>query len=77
MWQLWVNHTLAAVEAKRRGARHALFGVCAPAANKALLDGGHVLEQFRGLLTNPDSFFFMPVDDLIEAIAALGPTSAW
>jgi hypothetical protein len=35
LWQLWTNHTLAHVEAARRGARYARYMVCAPMANVA------------------------------------------
>lgn len=68
LWQLWVNHTLASAEASRRGARHAAFGVCAPSGNDALLDGGRVLDRFRSVLTQPSTFFFIPVDQLVDDI---------
>jgi hypothetical protein len=68
LWQLWVNHTLACAEASRRGARHAAFGVCAPAGNDALLKGGLVFDRFRSLLTQPSTFFFIPLDQLIDDI---------
>jgi PD-(D/E)XK nuclease superfamily protein len=66
-WQLWVNHTLAHAEADTRGARHAVFAVCAPAANTALLRGG-VLDTFRARLANPETFRFVPLDDLVAHI---------
>lgn len=67
LWQLWVNHALAAAEASRRGAAHAAFGVCAPVQNTDLLDDG-VLERFTTCLSDPSSFFLIPLDDLIAAI---------
>ena len=71
LWQLWVNHTLAHVEAARRGAR-AQYLVLAPARNDALLRGGAVLDSFRALLTQRDTAGLLALDDLIRAIAALG-----
>jgi hypothetical protein len=77
-WQLWVNHTLAHVEAARRGATRARLLVCAPMANRALLRDGEVLGGFRALLAEPDTFGLLPLDDLIEQIAAVaGEGSAW
>ncbi|MCZ7583237.1 MAG: hypothetical protein M5R36_07810 [Deltaproteobacteria bacterium] len=68
LWQLWVNHTLAFAEASRRRVPHAAFGVCAPAGNEKLLNGGRVLDLFRSNLKHPSSFFFIPLDDLIGRI---------
>lgn len=68
-WQLWVNHTLANALAEIRGAKHAVFAVCAPAGNDALLSDG-VLDRFRARLLRPDSFTFIPLDGMFETIAA-------
>jgi len=67
VWQLWVNHTLACAEANRRNASRAIFGVCAPTKNEALLKNG-ILDQFRSYLKDPTSFVFIDVDDLIKTI---------
>ena len=69
-WQLWVNPTLACVEASRCGSTCATFGVCAPAANDSLLKQGQTLEQFRSHLTNPTSLLFLDLDRLIDVIRA-------
>jgi hypothetical protein len=66
-WQLWVNHTLAHAEAEARRAKHARFAVCAPLANKALLKN-RILERFRDRLANPETFQFIPLDDLLGGI---------
>jgi len=66
-WQLWVNHTLAHALADASRARHAVFAVCAPADNKALLGDG-VLERFRARLARPESFTFIPLAELLPAI---------
>jgi hypothetical protein len=73
LWQLWVNHTLAHVEAQRRGTAHALFAVCAPKANGTLLKDGQVLGRFRSYLTNSNTLAFLSVDDLVQAIADAAP----
>jgi hypothetical protein len=79
-WQLWVNHTLAHAEADSRGARHAVFAVCAPTANAALLRDG-ILDTFRARLANRDTFRFLSLDDLllrIQSVAAERPgLQAW
>ena len=67
-WQLWVNHTLVHAEASRRRAERAMFVVCAPQQNEALLGDG-VLDRFRGRLANPTTFAFIALDDLLDAIA--------
>lgn len=72
LWQLWVNHTLAHVEAVRRGAEHARYLVCAPAANDALLRGGQVISSFRALLAEPETVGFLGLDDLVASIAQVG-----
>jgi hypothetical protein len=69
-WQLWVNHTLAHAEADARHAQQALFVVCAPAANVALRRNG-VLDKFQARLANPDTFRFLPLDDLVGQIGSL------
>jgi hypothetical protein len=66
-WQLWVNHTLAHAEAERRGANHAVFAVCAPTANHALLGAG-VLDSFLARLARPETFRFIPLEGLIAQI---------
>ena len=68
-WQLWVNHTLAHALADAGGGRHAVFAVCAPAGNKALLGDG-VLERFHARLARPESFRFIPLDGVLDAIDA-------
>lgn len=68
LWQLWVNHTLAHVESQRRGGTRAVFAVCAPAANAALLDGGRTLDSFRALLRDPESFAFIDLNALLLVI---------
>lgn len=69
LWQLWVNHVLAHAEADRRGAGKAYYAVCASAANQKLLQHeSGILDQFRSLLTAPESLVFMDLDALIEAI---------
>lgn len=78
LWQLWVNHTLAHVEAARRGASRAMLLVCAPADNDALLRGGRVIDDFRAVLRAPDSVGLLALDGLIDWIAEVaGEGSAW
>jgi hypothetical protein len=69
-WQLWVNHTLAHAEADARGARHAVFAVCAPATNTVLLRDA-ILDRFQARLANPETFRFLPLDDLIGHIGTV------
>jgi hypothetical protein len=78
-WQLWVNHTLASMEAApaRRGPASAFFAVCAPSKNKELLDDGRVLQQFKELLSNPESLVFIDIDDLIAAIRDESEGTEW
>jgi hypothetical protein len=71
-WQLWVNWCLAHEEAKRRGAKHVYFGVCAPSGNSTLLRYGKVLEDFKGLLTHSKHVIFIDLNKLIEEIANRG-----
>lgn len=70
-WQLWTNHTLAHVLKPSEDAI-ALYAVCAPKHNKALLDSGKVrfgkLDEFSSLLRNPDSFSLLPIEDLIASL---------
>ena len=68
LWQLWVNHTLAHVEASRRQARHARYAVCAPANNDKLLKGGSVIDQFKALTTDPQTVLFIDLNELIGSI---------
>jgi hypothetical protein len=69
-WQLWVNHTLAHAEADARGARHAVFAVCAPTKNTILLRDA-ILDRFQTRLANPETFQFLPIDNLIEQIRSV------
>lgn len=71
LWQVWVNHTLAHAEAKSRGASHAVFAVCAPAENEALLANGPVLEKFRDLVTDPSTVVFIPLEQLLSRLHEL------
>lgn len=78
LWQLWVNHALAHVEAARRGAGRAMFLVCAPGDNEALLRGGRVLADFRARLRDPGTVDMLPVDGLIDRIGEVaGEGSEW
>lgn len=78
LWQLWVNHTLAHVEAARRGGEHAMFLVCASPDNDALLRGGRVLSDFRAVLRQPETAGLLAVDGLIDQLSAsLGETAEW
>jgi hypothetical protein len=67
-WQLFVNHALVHAEAARRGADRALFAVCAPEANDALLSDG-ILDRFRTRLADPSTFRFVPIDALLARIS--------
>jgi len=69
-WQLWVNHTLVHAEADARGAQHAFFAVCAPAKNTVLLRDA-ILDRFQTRLANPETFRFLPLDDLLEHVGAV------
>lgn len=73
LWQLWVNHTLAAMEAASRNAAHYFFAVCAPAGNDSLLGGGSILSEFRQYLANPAGFVLIPIDELIRTIQETVP----
>lgn len=76
MWQLWVNHTLIQVEAKRRSTR-GVFAVCAPAGNKALTAGG-VVDRFKAVLSDEATFALIGLESLVEALAAeLGGKAKW
>lgn len=78
LWQLWVNHTLAHVEAARRGAGRARLLVCAPSANRALLRGGEVLSAFARVLREPETVGLLDLDAVIGAIgAAAGAETSW
>lgn len=67
LWQIWVNHTLAHAEAKRRNAVRAVFATCAPEANEEL-DARANLDKYRALVTNQDSVVFIPLEQLLERI---------
>jgi|GEM_PF-729683 len=75
-WQLWVNHTLAHVEAARRGASRAVFAVCAPRDNEQLLEGETVIETFRRLTTDPERAVFMPLEEVLATLKAATSTLA-
>ncbi|MCK6576111.1 hypothetical protein L6V77_34085 [Myxococcota bacterium] len=78
LWQLWVNHALAHVEAASRGAGRAMFLVCASGDNEALLRGGRVLDDFRALLREPHTVGLLPLDGLIDRIGEVaGEGSEW
>jgi len=70
-WQLWTNHTLAHI-LKPDSDAIALYAVCAPKNNKALLDSDKgrfsKLDGFRSLLRNPDSFSLLSVEDLVASL---------
>lgn len=70
LWQLWVNHTLAHAEAKRRGARRALFAVCAPQANETLRASASI-DQYRERVTDPASLVFIPLEELLESLVSV------
>lgn len=67
-WQLWVNHVLSHAEAALVGAKSAVFAVCAPRQNHALLQGGRVLDSFRALLRKPETAVFVDIDDLLAVV---------
>lgn len=68
LWQLWVNHVLAHVEAKTRGAKQAVFAVCAPSGNNRLLKSGKVLDDFRAIIRDPNSAIFIELGELISVL---------
>lgn len=77
-WQLWVNHTLVHELASRdirprETTARAAFAVCAPAANTKLL-GDDVIGRFRGLLADPTTFVFIPLEELVKTIQRLAPS---
>jgi hypothetical protein len=80
LWQIWVNHTLAHVEAARRGWPSAYFAVCAPKANDALACGP-TLDHFRPLATHPSTVLFIPLEDLLLRLSSIcdeaHPWHAW
>ena len=77
MWQLWVNHTLVQVEARRNNAARGVFAVCAPSGNVALMGAG-VLAKFGSMLSDPKSFAFIPLEQLIGELAqALAGKPQW
>jgi hypothetical protein len=70
LWQLWVNHTLAHVEAQRRGAERAMFVVCAPEENEALAANSH-LNALRKLVADESTVVSVGANRLIEVIGTL------
>lgn len=78
LWQLWVNHTLAKVEALRRGASSAIFAVCSPENNDPLA-ALEKLQTFKKLLADPDSAVHIGVDHLISVIGCevKAPLDKW
>lgn len=74
MWQLWVNHTLAHVEAANRNAGKAYFGVCAPIENKRLFTNQNVVDRFKSLLKDSDSLIFIDLDNLLKLISEIAPS---
>ncbi len=72
-WQLWVNHTLAHVEAGRSQSAHALFAVCAPEGND-VLDAPGAIEAFRTLVADPATIAFIGVEALIAGIGGVAET---
>ncbi len=78
LWQLWVNHTLAKVEASRREASSAIFAVCSPENNKTLA-AINKIKDFKELLIDPDSVVHIGVDHLISVIGdeVKAPLDKW
>lgn len=78
LWQLWVNYTLAKVEALRRRASFAIFAVCSPENNERLAVVNK-LENFKKLLVDPDSVIYIGVDHLISVIGneVKAPLGEW
>lgn len=70
-WQLWTNHALSAA-LKPQPDGMCMYAVCAPKNNKALLADSDQplgkLDEFRSLLREPETFVFLPVEDLIVAL---------
>jgi hypothetical protein len=75
LWQLWVNHTLAHVVARRRGASRAAFAVLASSGNDAL-DTRARVEEFRRHVTDPSTVLLVDLDGVLthlqETVAARG-----
>ncbi len=67
LWQLWVNHTLAYAESKRRGASRAVFAVCASESNESL-DARTRVKQYSAHVTDRGSVVFIPLEQLIERL---------
>lgn len=77
LWQIWVNHTLAHAEAKRRGAERAMFAVCAPEGNEALQAGAR-LDDYRTLATDPRTVVFLSIERLLDRLVELcASQDAW
>lgn len=77
LWQLWVNHTLVHAEAAARKASRVVFGVVAPEANNALHKDHKMFNDFVRLLSVPESFIFIGVDALINAIRKEAEPGEW
>lgn len=67
LWQLWVNHVLAHIEAKRQKSLYAIFAVCAPENNNRL-KAVKKIEDFQKLLINPDSVINIGINNLLSII---------
>jgi hypothetical protein len=67
LWQVWVNHTLAFAEAKRRSATRAVFAVCAPEANDSL-NARVLLEEYRAHVADPSTVVFVALESLLERL---------
>lgn len=68
LWQLWVNHTLAAAEARLRKAEHYIFCVLASEGNNALLRDGKIITGFKKYLSLPETISYIPLDGLLDEI---------
>jgi hypothetical protein len=70
LWQLWVNHTLAKTIALRQKPSSSIFAICSPENNKTLMGttGKDKLDNFRQLLSEPDSVMHIGVNHLISVI---------
>lgn len=76
-WQLWVNHTLAHVEATRRGAARAVLGVCGPDGNEALA-ASSTIERYKQLAAEGTSVVFLALEGLLDRLVAVCSTrEAW
>lgn len=77
MWQLWVNHTMVHAVAAQRRVGRVMHAVCAPLANEKLMARKHI-DHFAGLLNDPSSVAFIPLESLIDDLVDAAPkTAAW